>query len=86
MSSSSTETELGASAAAVCLLLSNIFPPTNNPSVDNDRWRKVRVFLSAMTAEPVLVQRLRPHWRGGACERAYCRRVEPRVAPSHQVR
>jgi len=53
MSSSSSETELGASAAAVCSLLSDVFPPTNNPNVDIDRWRKVRVFLAAMTAEPV---------------------------------
>ena len=53
MSSSSSESELGTSAAAVCSLLTGFFPPTNNHNVEIDRWRKVRVFLAAMTAEPV---------------------------------
>jgi len=53
MSSSGSESELGASAAAVCSLLTEVFPPTSNPHVEIDRWRNVRVFLAAMTAEPV---------------------------------
>jgi len=53
MSSSSSDSELGASAAAVCSLLTEFFPPTSNPHVEIDRWRKVRIFLAAMTAEPV---------------------------------
>jgi len=52
MSSSSSDSELGASAAAVCSLLTEIFPPTNDHNAEIDRWRKVRVFLAAMTAEP----------------------------------
>jgi len=32
--------------------LVSAFPPTNNERVDKDRWRKVRLFVSAMLAEP----------------------------------
>jgi len=32
--------------------LVNAFPPTANERVEKDRWRKVRLFVSAMLAEP----------------------------------
>lgn len=81
MFSSSGEAKQSASGAAVCSLLSGGLLPSNNPNVGIDRWRKVRLFLTAVIAEPEFIL-----YSGcvliGACACAYCRRVEMRVAPS----
>jgi len=39
-------------AALVCVVLADAFPPTANERVEKDRWRKVRLFVSALLAEP----------------------------------
>ena len=39
-------------AALVCVAIVDAFPPTANERVEKDRWRKVRLFLSALLAEP----------------------------------
>jgi len=36
----------------VCVALADAFPPTTNVVVEKDRWRNVRLFVSAMLAEP----------------------------------
>ena len=60
-SSSSSDSDDGGVAAPaapprrgmlVCVALADAFPPTTNVVVEKDRWRKVRLFVSAMLAEP----------------------------------
>ena len=36
----------------MCVALVSTFPPTRNERVEKDRWRKVRLFVSALLAEP----------------------------------
>jgi len=36
----------------VCVAIVDACPPTANERVDKDRWRKARLFLSALLAEP----------------------------------
>jgi len=40
------------STARVCVAIVVACPPTANERVDKDRWRKARLFLSALLAEP----------------------------------
>ena len=59
-SSSSSSDDGGVAAPAapprrgmlVCVALADAFPPTTNVVVEKDRWRNVRLFVSAMLAEP----------------------------------
>jgi len=62
-SSSSSDSDVrGAAAPAaapgrgalLCVALVDAFPPTTNVRVEKDRWRKVRLFVSALLAEPAL--------------------------------
>lgn len=42
------------SAARICVALAGIYPVTTDENVTKERWRKVRLFLSAFLAEPAL--------------------------------
>lgn len=40
--------------AVLCVALQEVFPQTENEDVAKSRWRKIRLFLSAVLAEPAL--------------------------------
>lgn len=42
------------SVARVCVALAGMFPVTTDENVTKERWRKVRLFLSAFLAEPAI--------------------------------
>ena len=43
-----------ASSGFTCATVASVFPPTDDADLELDRWRKVRVFVSAFLAEPAL--------------------------------
>jgi len=43
-----------ASSDFIFATVASVFPPTDDADLELDRWRKVRVFVSAFLAEPVL--------------------------------
>jgi len=43
-----------ATSGTVCAAITSVFPETDDDDLARDRWRKVRVFVSAMLAEPAL--------------------------------